>query len=79
MRHWYHLEIENVYEGETIRTTATVHAPAMPSDSDALHEWEQEHLNPATGTGRTTGKSGYVVHITDSSDLRAVGHVYEWF
>ncbi len=84
------LHIENHYElYGLIVTTPTVTVPAPPvrdastseeEHAEELSEWEWEHINAATGAGRTRGDASYFVTVKESSrpDLIPVGQEYEF-
>jgi len=78
------LRIENRYpaigDEPIVTTVERVQVPPPPTDETALHEWEQTHILPHTGTGRTKGDSFYDVEVTASShpDIIPVGTTYEF-
>ena len=77
------LEIENIYEDDEAVTThveATVPAPPPDTDEEAYRAWHEEHIQPLTGTGHTTGDAGYFVEVKASSDeaLLPVGTEFEY-
>lgn len=78
------LDIDNVYDDGTIRTTEVVTAPAPDTEIDELgglvveDDWLQEFIHPATGTGREHGESGYFVKVIAASDPAFVGLEWEF-
>ena len=63
------LEIDNIYDGDTIQTTVQTSLPPPPSldhDSEEYSDWEYDYIFTHTGTGRTSGDSGYFVTVTAS-------------
>lgn len=74
------LAIENIYDGDTIHTTADAVAPPPPAedDEDDYDEWSYAWVYQHTGTGRTEGNSAYFVEVTASSDPTLVGRKFEY-
>lgn len=70
----------NVYDDETVKTTADAVVPAPTEEQWAgkLDEWASEHLQPLTGTERA-GDAGYYLRIDASSnpDLLDLRFVWE--
>lgn len=60
------LKIDNIYEdGDRVVTEPVVMVPEPPrlDDADALDEWADEFILPATGTGKTEGDASYFVEV----------------
>jgi hypothetical protein len=70
------VEIENVYEDETITVVDEVEVPAVEWDS--LDDWAEDYLYPLTGTGRPEGDAGYFLTVTACDDPRLVGITFDW-
>ena len=77
------LEIDNIYDGDTIQTTVQTSLPPPPSldhDSEEYSDWEYDYIFTHTGTGRTSGDSGYFVTVTasDRPEMLPVGTEFEF-
>lgn len=72
------VEIENVYEDETVVTHVWSDVPHPDEGEVDLEDWAEEHLYPLTGTGRHEGDAGYFLTVTACDDATLVGCNFEW-
>ena len=73
------LEIENFYEEiEPITTNVTTTVPYPPDGDWEDTDWSYDYIFEHTGTGHTTGSSGYFVQVLNSSDPTAIPPGTTW-
>ncbi|MFG2923907.1 hypothetical protein ACGFYA_20680 [Streptomyces sp. NPDC048305] len=74
------LTITNGYEdGSEVVTTPVVEIPLpIPEELNELVDWENDHIFPHTGTGKSQGDSWYEVEITKSTAPELLGRTFEF-